>query len=252
MRNIVEIPAVILGAIVFLFLAGGKARQKALYLSLVFVPVTLGFLGVAYKSDSRWRELKDSVVLVMQEDDPARLLALGPGDEGLPLLPNHKPVNESNFTRLARYRVGLHIIRSNPLGIGFGRNAFGHYLKDRFNSGVGLNAESSLLDMTVGAGLPGVALFGALIFTILAMTFRSFRKNADFYALLLYLVIVCFAARMVFDSVLRDHLLEIFLFVTGMLATRISVLGAGPVLSLREGKITYGEVAGGEQEIKAV
>ncbi len=251
LRNIVEMPVVIAGLIFILFFLGPEVRKKALYSLFVFLPLAVGAVFLFYRSDTRWAELSETLDLVMKEKEPARILAFSSGYD-FPSLSSKKQVNISNFIRFTKYRVALGVVRDHPLGIGFGRNAFGHYLRDRYQNGVGLNSDSSLLDMAVGAGVPGAALFGALIFSILAMSFRSFTRSRDYYALVLYLMVICFASRMVFDSVLRDHLLEIFLFVTGMLAARVSVIGAGPVLELKEGKYPYGEVAGRRQKMKAV
>jgi len=251
MRNIVEIPAIIAGALFMLFLAGGEARRKALYASLIIVPLCLAVFTLAYKSDSRWGELRDSLDLVMRQEEPAKVLAFAPGFV-YPKLPDNKPVNKSNFIRLAKYRVGVDIIRVHPLGIGFGRNAFGHYLKGRYNSGGGLNSDSSMLDMAIGAGLPGAGLFLAFMISIMVISLRTFIKNRDFYALLLSLIIICFSARMVFDSVLRDHLLEMFLFITGVLSVRVSLMGVAPMLKLHGNNRRYEGISAHDRKMKAV
>jgi len=251
MRNIVEIPAVIVGALFILFIVGGTARRKALYASLIIFPLCLAVLAFTYKSDSRWGELKDSLDLVMQQEEPAKMLAFA-RDFVYPTLPDNKPVNVSNFVRFAKYRVGVNIIRGHPLGIGFGRNAFGHYLKGRYNSGGGLNSDSSMLDIAIGAGLPGAGLFLAFIISIMALSLKAIIKSRDFYALLLSLIIICFSARMVFDSVLRDHLLEIFLFITGLLSTRISLMGVAPMLKLHPNNSHHEGIPANERKMKAV
>jgi len=251
MRNIVEIPAIMAGAISMLFLAGGEARRKALFASLIILPLCLAVLAFTYKSDSRWGELKDSLDLVMQEEEPAKILAFASGFV-YPTLPDNRPVNKSNFIRLVKYRVGVDIIRNYPLGIGFGRNAFGHYLQGRYNKGVGFNSDSSMLDIAIGAGLPGVGLFLAFMISIVVISLRAFIKNRDFYALLLSLIIICFSARMVFDSVLRDHLLEMFLFITGVLSTRVSLMGVGPMLKLHSNNCHYEDISAQNRKMKAV
>ncbi|MFQ5353393.1 MAG: O-antigen ligase family protein [Thermodesulfobacteriota bacterium] len=251
MRNIVEVPIIISSAILILIACRGEVRKKALYASVILVPVALAALFFTYKSDKRWSDLLDCFNLVMAQEEPAEILSKSK-DFVYPELPDNKPVNISNFLRLTKYRVGVDIIRANPLGIGFGRNAFGHYLKGRYNASAGLNSDSSLLDMTIGTGLVGVGLFGALIFTILARSFRAFRQRGDFYALLLSLIIICFASRMVFDSVMRDHLLEIFMFITGLLTTRVFLFGGGPRLTLQRSQYRYEEVSTSPERMKAV
>ncbi len=252
MRNVVEIPLVVAAALFILFFSGAKARKKAIYFALIMAPILIGGLFLFYRSDTRWAELGETFDLAMKQEDPARVLAFS-YDFVFPRLRDNRQVNVSNFIRFTKYRVATNIIMAHPLGIGFGRNAFGHYLKARYSRGAGLNSDSSVFDMAVGAGLVGTALFGAFIFTILAMSFRSFRRGGDFYSLFLFLLIICFSARMVFDSVLRDHLLEIFLFVTGMLSTRVSIMGASPLLTPKEGGYRgYGRLRSGEEKMKAV
>ncbi len=250
MRNIVEIPAIIAGAILILFFAGGEARRKALLASLIILPLCFAVLAFTYKSDSRWGELKDSLDLVMQEEEPATILAFA-SDFVFPTLPDNRPVNRSNFIRFVKYRVGVDIIRNYPLGIGFGRNAFGHYLQGRYNRGVGYNSDSSMMDIAIGAGLPGVGLFLAFIISIIVISLRAFIKKRDFYALLLSLIIICFSARMVFDSVLRDHLLVMFLFITGVLSVGVSLMGVVPMLDLRSKDSTYDGISAHNRKIKA-
>jgi len=231
-RNIVEVPAVIAGALLVLLAYGGAPRKKALYALLLLVPLAISVVVFIYNSDKRWAGLLDTFSVVMAEEEPARIIAnidTAHYDE----FSRSISVNISNYVRLAKYRVALNVIRENPLGIGFGRNAFGHYLKGRYRSGAGFNSDSSLLDITIGTGLVGVALFGALIFSMLAVTFRAFINRGDFYALLLYLVIICFSARMVFDSVLRDHFLEMFMFITGLLITSVALRSTRKLKSSR-------------------
>jgi len=57
---------------------------------------------------------------------------------------------------------------------------------------------------------------------------------------------------MVFDSVLRDHLLEIFMFITGLLSTRVSLLGLSPELRLQPRKVSDDDVSGHKQGMKAI
>jgi len=250
-RNIVEVPVVVVSAMFILFLSGDEARKKAVYAFVIFVPVAVAVFTMAYKSDSRWAEMKESFDLVMRQEEPARILA-STHDFSYLTLPNKKPVNVSNFIRLAKYRVGVDILRNYPLGIGFGRNAFGHYLNGRYNKAVGLNGDSSFVDMAVGAGLPGLALFGAYLLSILVLSIGNYRSKRDFYALFLSLTIICFCARMIFDSVLRDHFLEMFMFITGLLATRISLMGLSPALMLHTSERLYDDAAAHDRRMKAV
>ncbi len=251
MRNVVEVPIIISSAILILLASRGAARKKALYFSLILVPLALSIIFLTYKSDKRWSDFFDTFSLVMAQEEPAKVIAFTTTSH-YPRLPDNRRVNISNFLRLTKYRVGIDIIRENPLGVGFGRNAFGHYIKKLYNRGAGTNSDSSFLDITIGTGLVGVALFGALIFTILARSFRAFRRRRDFYALLLLLLIVCFTTRMVFDSVLRDHLLEIFMFITGLLSTRVALFEAGPALSLQPRSLRYDKVPTPAERMKAV
>ncbi|MFQ5480863.1 MAG: O-antigen ligase family protein [Thermodesulfobacteriota bacterium] len=251
MRNVVEVPIILSAAIFILIASGGRVRKNVLYSSLILVPLAFSVIFLTYKSDKRWSDFFDCFTLVMEQKEPAKIIAFS-ATSHYPRLPDNRPVNISNFIRLTKYRVGFNIIRANPLGIGYGRNAFGHYIKGLYNKGAGYNSDSSLLDISIGTGLVGVALFGALIFSILAKSYKAFRQRGDFYALLLFLLIICFTSRMVFDSVFRDHLLEVFMFVTGLLSNRVALYGAGPALKLQPSALRYNEVPTPAERMKAV
>lgn len=227
MRNIIDTPAIILaGVIVMCFSANAAARKKAFIISLLLLPLLFSFVLFAYKSDSRWGELQETLALVINDGNSGKALADHENFD-YPEMSDSKPVNVSNFLRFAKYKMGVDIARTNPLGLGFGRNAFGRYMQQTYNTGTGLNSDSSLMDITVGSGVVGGVIFICFFLSILTTAFRYFRGYSDYFSMLLFLLAVCFGARLVFDSIFRDHLLEIFMFLLGFLATLTVNQGIG-------------------------
>ena len=120
-------------------------------------------------------------------------------------------------TRVAFIHAGLRMIREFPLGVGYGRNAFSHALHaSGVKAQVG-HAHSGWIDLGIGGGIPAVVLWllfmGSLIVTGGARYFRD--QNP--HGLWLLFLATGFVGRMVIDSVNRDHMLQMFLFLVGYL-----------------------------------
>ena len=109
------------------------------------------------------------------------------------------------------------LVRQHPLGIGFGRSAFGHGLKAKYGEGSG-HSHSGLLDLAIGVGVPGALLWLGLIVILMRLTWKQYRATHSYVALLLLLVLTDYGARMVLDSIIRDHMLQQFMFLTGLAA----------------------------------
>lgn len=139
------------------------------------------------------------------------------GREGWPTLPGGETVDPSAYQRIAWLKEGLLLVKQHPLGIGFGRNAFGHGLKAKYGEGSG-HSHSGLLDLAIGVGVPGALLWLGLIVILMRLTWKQYRATHSYVALLLLLVLTDYGARMVLDSIIRDHMLQQFMFLTGLAA----------------------------------
>lgn len=166
-----------------------------------------------YQSDPRWKEMRDTAAIGWSVD-------IGqfpqPGTSSWPTLADGRPVEHSTLVRAAFLHAGLRLIADDPAGYGYGRNAFGHALQEQGVSARG-HAHNGWIDLGVGAGIPGLLLWAAFLGNLMWQGWRSFRASDNPYGLLLVLLAAGHAFRMILDSVNRDHMLQMFLFLAGLL-----------------------------------
>ena len=227
MRNGVAVFALMLLIAGLLWLLAQKSRlRKTGFVAgaAALAVITLGGLGlaVAIKGGSGLKKLIETVPIAWDTEHHRGWL-----DEkkyGLPLLSTGETVDPSAYQRIAWLKQGLLIIGEHPLGIGFGRNAFGHGLKAKYGEGGG-HSHSGLLDLAIGTGVPGTLLWLGFFVSLMRLAWKRARATHSHAAILLMLMLLDFGARMFLDSVIRDHMLQQFLFLTGVAAVMMVTEG---------------------------
>ncbi|HJW03578.1 MAG TPA: O-antigen ligase family protein [Azospira sp.] len=179
---------------------------------------TLGFLS--FKSDPRWQSMVQDMEIGWQTDRYKSWLDLE--RYPLPVRADGETVSHSNYMRLAWAKEGALIALEHPLGIGYGRTAFGHALVKRYpdeHPQPGAHSHSGMVDWAIATGVPGVALWLAFLGVGFVAGLRGYFQRQDPASLMLALVISGFFARSLVDSNLRDHMLEQFMFLYGAFYT---------------------------------
>jgi hypothetical protein len=189
--------------------------RRGMTSALLLLTLIIGIAAAGYRTDARWPAFVDSAHLGWAIDEHEAWKDIN--HAVLPLMENGQPAEASAYTRVAFIHAGLRLIREFPLGVGYGRNAFSHALQQ---SGVVAqvgHAHSGWVDLGIGGGIPAVVLWllflGALIVTGAVRYFR----DQDPHGLWLLFLATGFAGRMMVDSVNRDHMLQMFLFLAGYL-----------------------------------
>ena len=139
------------------------------------------------------------------------------GRDGWPKLPNGETVDISAYLRIAWFKEGLSLVRGHPLGIGYGRDAYGHGMELKYGKGNGYS-HSGLLDIMIGIGIPGSALWIAFIVSLMYLSYTRMRASSNYAAVLLFLLLLDYGTRTLLDSVQRDHMLQQFMFLVGLAA----------------------------------
>ena len=185
---------------------------------LMFVIVSaVSFFVIAtlnYHLDSRWKTFKDSAVLAWSKGGGEAWLR--PDVILSPTLATGEPAERSAYFRISWIRAGLDLVADYPLGVGYGRNAFGHALKKTNETRLG-HAHSGIIDWTVGTGLPGLVLWLGLLGSLLALGLRRYFRKQDAVGLVLVFAVGGFFGRMLIDSINRDHMLMLFFLILGIL-----------------------------------
>lgn len=219
LRNGVIELAIVLGLAWWVMAAVSNHARRALILSvgfaLIIIVLVLGYLSL--RQDDRWRTFLETVPIALDTDNKAWI------NEGQsqPKLASGQTVDWSNYMRIARIKAGVALTLENPLGVGFGRNAFGHAVQKKYGEGSS-HSHSGLIDMSIGTGIPGTVLWLGFLASLAILGWRTFRHTRDYYALALLFLVTGYSFRMLVDSIVRDHMLQMFLFLAAFLAVVVA------------------------------
>lgn len=200
-----------------------RARIPTFRLAAQMVLVLLILGGFAYfdlRNNFHWRTFWETVPVAL--DTKSHTAWLDPKFAPLPKLPDGTEVSHSNYMRIAWIKEGAILVAENPLGIGYGRNAFSHALTAKYGPNGAGSSHSGLLDLAIGAGIPGAFIWCGFLCALVWLAARRYRASRDYFALTQILVVSGFGIRMLLDANIRDHVLEQFLFVVGLLAVWIA------------------------------
>lgn len=192
------------------------APGRALFVASVSLIVIIGASALDVVLDPRWSSLWATIPIAL--DTKQHLAWLNGRIFPLPHLPNGQIVSASNYLRIAWIKEGLRAIAAHPLGVGFGRSAFGHALRLKYGSLVGdTGLNNSLITIGIGTGIPGLALWLAWFFSMGKLAIHNFSGHGAFYARFWLLIILSFGIRMAMDNDMQNYTLEQFLYFIGLL-----------------------------------
>lgn len=184
----------------------GGAMLLALMVSLAVI---------SYQADKRWPAFMESTALGWDIDGQRAWRDIDHAP--LPLMKNGVAVDASAYTRVAFIHAGLRLIGELPLGVGYGRNAFAHALRETGSDAQVGHAHSGWIDLGIGAGIPAVVLWLLFMGSLMVTGGVRYFCDQNPHGLWLLFLASGFIGRMVVDSVNRDHMLQMFLFLAGYL-----------------------------------
>ena len=186
MRNgVVAVIFLTISGIFLSFYNNEKYTKKFRIIVSLFIFIMLTFPTMYnIKNDRRWNTLIATIPYAL--DTQVNKFWLNNEKYSLPKFPNGNNVEVSAYLRFAWGYEGLKLIVENPLGLGFGRNAFAHGLAkydDVKNVG---HSHSGLIDLTIGVGIPGLILWLSFGLYLMYLSYTVFIKYYSFYALVLF------------------------------------------------------------------
>ena len=213
-----DIALVFLGigsSMVFLYKNNEYSRKVRSLIAAGLVIILTIPLAYNISTDPRWAKLVETVPVAVTSSEDESFL-----DPAAPVLKTESgyEVTGSNYTRIVYAVKSLKYIKEDPMGVGFGRNAFGHALELRHPvyAQRGLNAHSAILELTLGAGVLGALIWLAFVFVVTKTAIEEFKKSYNFYAILTLFLTMGFVGRGLVDANMRDHMFVQFMLLLGI------------------------------------
>lgn len=215
LRNgIIELAVVLALAWAVMAVVSNRARRTViLSVGSLFIAIVLVLGYLTLRQDDRWRTFLETVPIALNTDIKGWISDSQPQ----PKLASGETVDSSNYMRLARMKGGMELAFDYPWGVGFGRNAFGHAVMKKYGV-TASHSHSGFVDMAIGTGFLGLLLWLGFLGSLFVFGWRRFRQTHGYCALVLLFVATGYGVRMVLDSIVRDHMLQMFLFLAAFLA----------------------------------
>lgn len=136
------------------------------YLTLGLVLVISAFFVVSHvqKNDSWKTFIADAKIAKDTQTYPQWKYS---GAQGYPINELGVTVSVTNYERLAWGKVGLNLVAQNPYGYGLIERSFGHLAKINWPDSNLHQSHSGWIDLTLGLGIPGIALILATMLILL-------------------------------------------------------------------------------------
>ena len=190
------------------------SRAQRLGGFVLLLAVAGSLAGAQLKTDPRWMRFVESTSYSFQTDTV--LSWLDPKRYPYPILSDGQPLDDSAYERTAWIIVGMKLSAEHKLGVGFTRKAYTNTVMDKYGVLV-RHSHSGLVEYTLGMGWPGIALWAAFLLTVFSQGLRRLLRKHDTLALASMFLVSGFAGRMIIENVTRDHMMEMFMFLIGLM-----------------------------------
>jgi len=182
-------------------------------LSTLIIVLAIGY--TSYKTDHRWKTFIATIPIAWNIDRD--LLWLNGDGTDLPVTPNGIPVDASEYYRIAWAHEGWRVLMAHPWGTEIARNTFHNLEVEKFGHAGMAHSHNSWIDLGLEVGVQGLFLWGWILFIMGHFGWQVWQTRKELLGLALALLIILFAVRGLLDSIFRDHEIEQFMLVAGLL-----------------------------------
>lgn len=221
-RNGVVVILVMLLTAVILHVRSLRGSTKRKIWS-VFAVLTI-FISVAIwamlKSDARWSRFLATAAVAWDIDAGNNWVNVEA--KSLPLASDGLPVERTAYERISWARYAVRLVAEHPLGTGVSRNSFRGLVAEKFGDVLAAHSHNGYLDLALSLGLPALFLWIAFLIALSRQGYNAYLAGQQAAGLALMFLIAGFAVRTFLDSILRDHILEEFMFFAGLLVAAAS------------------------------
>lgn len=195
------------------------STKKIATFLLATLIIVLSIAVVAYKTDSRWQNFIETVPIAWDIDRD--LLWLNDDGLNLPLTPSGKQVDISEYYRIAWAHEGWRMLMEHPWGVEIGRETFRKLVLAKYGHTTIPHSHNSWIDFGLNVGLQGLLLWGWFLLLLAQLGWQTWRIYKEPLGLALAILVIMFAVRGLLDSIFRDHELEQFIMVAGLLSSAL-------------------------------
>jgi hypothetical protein len=191
----------------FMWRPRAPRRDVALALAVVLA-VMFAFVQ---SGGHRWQGSGEAVVSAWQGPVDIETLT-GSDDEQA----RHRQLEPSFYLRMVWARIGLEGIASHPWGLGYGSDAFGRHVAERFGVTGAISSHSGWLDFALANGIAGLVLWLALSAVLIWRGGHAFWAGR-LVGLMLALLMLHHVGRALIDGILFGSRFTGFALVAGAL-----------------------------------
>ena len=188
-----------------------RVRRTAAGFFLIFCT----FLVAAYLTDPRWKPFIATVPVAWDIDHHQAWKNRDLAE--LKLKYGVKGIDESTYLRIAWAHEGLRLLVAHPWGTEIGRNTFYRLESEAHGQVFGRHSHNGWIDFGLNVGFPGLLLWAAFFFSLGHAGWKAWRSQQNVIGLALLLLVIMLALRAFFDSTFRDHIIQQFMLVAGLL-----------------------------------
>jgi hypothetical protein len=191
------------------------AKTGLILVGIIAASALLGY--TSWKTDPRWQSLKSDAIAGWNA--PFNSFCYDRVDGSDPLNDEGAPVNHSNACRASFFHQGWKLVWEHPAGMGPRKEAFNYVLSHEMpDAHITIpHSHYGLIEFGIQNGIAGIAGWLILLAGCWHIGWREFRRGNSMVGMFLLLFTVGFFSRTMVDHNLKDHYLEQYMMLTGLL-----------------------------------
>lgn len=184
-------------------------------LAIIVTSIALGY--ASWKTDPRWQNLERDAVTGWNA--PFTSFCYNKTNGSIPRNDIGGRMDHSNGCRASFFHQGWKLVGEHPAGIGPRKEAFRYVLRrDTQDNRINIpHSHYGLIEFGIQNGIAGIAGWLILLAGCWYIGWREFRKGNTMVGMFLLLFTIGFFSRTMVDHNLKDHYLEQYMMLTGLL-----------------------------------
>lgn len=181
--------------------------------------IVAGVAYAAYKIDPRWQGFIETIPIAWDIDNNVAWVSAD--GVGLPITPSGTPVDPSQYYRIAWFHEGCRMLLAHPWGLEISRDTFHQLELQKYGRAEMFHSHNGWIDLGLNVGVFGLLLWGGFLWLLAKTGWQSWQRYKNPLGLALTLMTIMFVLRAMLDSIFRNHILEQFALVAGLLYTTL-------------------------------